>query len=705
MHEQRFWKRYSLKRWSHKGRQYMRISEITLTNFRCFGPTATTVQLSDLSAFVGTNACGKTAILHALQRLFGMTGADRELRPDDFHVPRSAEPPDPTPVTERTLSIEVKLDFPELEDPEADEDAVAECFRHMVVTEAGGTPYCRVRLEGEWSDSGLPEGEVEQHTYWITPAADAGGEETKQDMRATDRSRVHLHYIPAARDPVKQVRQVSGSIMARLFKAVNWSDAVKENVATASNDIQTAFGGEAGVDSIQKALSNNWQTLHDAAAYSGVKIRPISKRFEDILRQVEAVFSPSPRGEEDPLDRLSDGQRSLFYLAMVGAAFDIEEQALAADVGDETFDLDRLDPPSLTIFAVEEPENHISPHFLGRIMDVLRKLAKSPRAQVLLTSHSPSIMHRVEPTEVRHLRLDPDSRTTRVNTIKLPPDDDKAHKFVREAVRAFPELYFARLVVLGEGDSEEIVLPRVAEADSLLIDQSFVSIVPLGGRHVNHFWRLLSGLDIPYVTLLDLDRERDGGGWGRIKYALEQLIAVGVPKTELLKVEDGKGGERVLSDTELAEMHKWDHKLTEHMSGWCSDLESHGVFFSQPLDLDFLMLINLPDAYRVVEEGDRGPTIPEEEDKAYDAKRAAVIQAVLKDAGGDGSTYTPEELTEFFWYRYLFLGRGKPTTHLKALSNVEAEELKEKCPEVLQRLVARMNKVLKPSPGADPDAD
>ena len=42
---------------------------------------------------------------------------------------------------------------------------------------------------------------------------------------------------------------------------------------------------------------------------------------------------------------------------------------------------------------------------------------------------------------------------------------------------------------------------------------------PISGRHVNHFWRLLNDLEIPFITLLDLDRERDGGGWGRIKYA------------------------------------------------------------------------------------------------------------------------------------------------------------------------------------------
>ncbi|WP_312841738.1 ATP-dependent endonuclease [Sinorhizobium psoraleae] len=68
---------------------------------------------------------------------------------------------------------------------------------------------------------------------------------------------------------------------------------------------------------------------------------------------------------------------------------------------------------------------------------------------------------------------------------------------MREAVRTYPELYFARFVVLGEGASEEVVLPRLAEAMGLDIDRSFVAVVPLGGRHVNHLWRLLTDLDIP----------------------------------------------------------------------------------------------------------------------------------------------------------------------------------------------------------------
>jgi putative ATP-dependent endonuclease of the OLD family len=154
----------------------------------------------------------------------------------------------------------------------------------------------------------------------------------------------------------------------------------------------------------------------------------------------------------------------------------------------------------------------------------------------LVTSHSPAVLSRVEPEEVRYCRSDSKMRETTVRSIKLPEDDEEASKFVREAVLAFPELYFARFVLLVEGDSEQIVMPKLAAAKDILIDQSFVAIAPLGGRHVQHFWRLLGHLGIPYATLLDLDLGRTGGAWGRVKTTIEQLIANGAPKEKVLAI-------------------------------------------------------------------------------------------------------------------------------------------------------------------------
>src|SRR5476651_386890 len=145
----------------------------------------------------------------------------------------------------------------------------------------------------------------------------------------------------------------------------------------------------------------------------------------------------------------------------------------------------------------------------------------------------------------------------------------------------------------GRVISEEIVLPRLLAARGTLADDASISFAPLGGRHVNHFWRLLHGLGIPHVTLLDLDLARYQGGWGRIKYAANQLLKYADVSDNDLTQEDVDG------------IPKWNDEygiLLDDL-GWIERLENFGVFFSAPLDLDFLMMRGYPDAY-IIEAGD-----------------------------------------------------------------------------------------------------
>lgn len=452
-----------------------------------------------------------------------MSPGDRGIRKSDFHVPEGTAPEE---IDELDLWIEARIEFPELadEDEEAG-SAVPDCFQQMVVDAPKETPYCRVRLEASWTRSSLPEGDVEENLYWVSTAEEEVVEEgSRSRMNASDRSRIHVLYVPAARDPVRQLRQASGTLLHRLLGAIRWSDSIRKDVENASRESNKAFREEPGVTSIETTINKNWTSLHDFTSLRNVHLRPLNPEFEDVLRQVEMVFSPGEGDAEQPAERLSDGLRSLFYLTLIASVFDAEDQAVReADDPDSPLRGEELEAPNLTLLAIEEPENHLAPHYLGRILKLLLTIAGSPRAQVVLTSHSPAILQRIDPLAVRHLRLDLKSHRTVVRRITLPEEVDEAHKYVREAVKAYPELYFARMVILCEGDSEEIVLPRLCELAKVSVDPSFVSIVPLGGRHVNHFWRLLTDLSIPYVTLLDLDRERETGGWARVKYVLDQL--------------------------------------------------------------------------------------------------------------------------------------------------------------------------------------
>ena len=289
---------------------------------------------------------------------------------------------------------------------------------------------------------------------------------------------------------------------------------------------------------------------------------------------------------------------------------------------------------------------------------------------------SPSVLGRIEPSEVRYCRCNPDTGASTIRSIELPPDATEAAKFIRGALLAFPELYFARFVVLVEGDSERIVIPRLAQAEGLMLDPSFVAIVPIGGRHVNYFWKLLDNLSIPYATLVDLDLGRKGGGYGRLVTAFGELITNGIDKATLLQIEGGVA--------DLDGMKDWDASNWATLKTWVAVAENQGaVFYSAPLDLDMEMLAAYPDAYKAIIPKGGGPALTPDE----------AVDVVLGKGGKGIANYKAADFAGYKdrmpAYRYHFLTRSKPATHLQALAHLDDDALKKSMPEVFRRLISK----------------
>lgn len=651
----------------------MHVESVTLTNFRCFGGAPTKVALdAELTTIVGPNGAGKTALLQALMRLFGVTRAQRTIVLADFHVPppggaKGTEAPGDT----RTLSLDVVIRLPELADGSATAATVAPVFRRIHISAPGAVPACRLRLEARWDDDGTAEGTVTQELFWVNSLEDDFEGSQKSGVAAAERGLIQLYYTPANRDAQSQIKATTGALAARLLKAIEWSQDTEDAVDTASKTLTDAFGGEDAIKAIGKALNKRWSYLHDGDIDTQPGLSLMSRRFEEVVARIGVVFKQGPAGEDRGLEALSDGQQSLFYFALAAAVFDLERDVIAGDV--EGFRDDALSIPALTLFAIEEPENHLSPYYLARIIQQISSMVKGGAGQALISSHSPSVLSRVPPERVRYCHRDADSATSSVLAIPMPKDGTEAVKFVRSAMLAYPELYFARFVLLVEGDSERIVLPKLAEAQGLLLDPSFVAIAPLGGRHVQHFWRLLTGLGIPFATLLDLDLGREGGGYGRVKTSIQQLLANGANKRPLLELKDG-----LLSDKSLEGMHDWETKIPA-LRLWLDDLEKYNVFFSWPLDLDLAMLQAFPDAYKATIEG-FGPRMKNED--------AAVV---VLGAGGKGIEVYTDDAEPFAKhmaaYRYHFLTHSKPATHLRALTHVAPATLKKEMPECLRKVL------------------
>jgi len=476
----------------------MYISKITIKGFRAFDIDGVSISLKNkLNAFIGLNSTGKTAALEALTKVFGITKAERDILQQDFHVSHDEEI---DLIEEKSLSIEVKMNF-----NDSEKDSIPHFFTHMLVDDEGAEPYIRIRLESTWYKSDYSdEGEVETSILFITvPEGETEDDDTKRIFPKHLKGLIQVLYIPAIRKPSDQIRYVSGSILYRVLRLLNFDDKFKGDFNEKVEEINDLFKGLDEFNEIQSSLTSFWTKFHKDDRYQQSNLGFGHSDLDSILKKLEVSFSPTETKRAFQINDLGEGYRSLFYLTLVCALLEVEEKT--------TTEEEEKVKPLLTILAIEEPENHIAPQLLGRVISILTSISKQDKTQVFLSSHTPAIIKRIDPESIFHFRIDKKYKSE-VNAILLPDKADEAYKFVKEAIRNYPEIYFAKLAVIGEGDSEEVLFNRLMETNKVDFDDNIITFVPLGHRFVNHIWKLLNILNIPYVTLLDLDVERNGGG-------------------------------------------------------------------------------------------------------------------------------------------------------------------------------------------------
>lgn len=624
----------------------MRIQKIELLNFQCFGEEPTSIEMEeDITCLIGNNGSGKSAVIKAIQRMFGNVAEDRTIVKSDFHIcPHETD----TDIRGKQLYIDIVFEFKDGEETEK------LAFFSPVIYQNRENKFCsRMRLEATWSDEEY-EDEVSSTLFWVLTEDDVDfGDESPLKIKVEnhERRQISLIYIPATRDTKSILRNDMRRIIKKIERYADVSDANRTEIEADSKSLGEKVSNLQAIQSVQSVINTVWQKAHDNTLqhYKDIKLEVVASKFEDLIKSLLLKLCPAETADAKDITELSDGQVSLLYFALSMALYDLE--TMHAKHGLDGIKEQDYEAPIFTILALEEPENHLSPFYLSRIMSLLEEKSKSGSIVNIITSHSPNVVRRMKRVEqVRFLRQEfaEDERKSIVSKILLPANkEDEDYKYINQAILTHPELYFSKLVVLGEGDSEEIVLPAISQKSGYDFDSSFVSFVQLAGRHVNHMWRLLKDLNIPYITLLDYDCGRHGGGNGRLTNASSKLE---LPATTTKK-----------------------------------QLEEYSVYFSYPLDLDMVMITAFPDYYP-----DNGNTDTHED----------LVRAVLGKKG-DESAYTVPN--SFFSdemlkkYRYLFKTRSKVASHYlacEAIKNMDDMSFFKKRPEVLGKIIEKIRETL-----------
>ena len=406
----------------------MKLTRLRLSNFQSFGPGPTVIVLDAMCFLLGPNGTGKTAVLQALARLFGFDPSLRRVRRTDFHI--MAEDLAKSDIGPLTLWIEAQFEFPELKRVKRKYATIPGHFAHMQLESADGIPRVRFRLTATVDE----DGDIEETMYYIVQTDEHDEPVKTVPVTKHDRNAIQVHYLPARRDPTDHISYAANSLLGRALRAADWQ-AEREEIAGLTQYISKALAGNAAVESIGEQLTDHWAALHKGIYYASPSVSFERNEIENLLRHLTVGFTPSPGEQIVDFSRLSDGQQSLLYVSLVLSIQAIGRKVLANKL--DAFDVSKLRPAVFTLVAMEEPENSLSPHYLGRVIKSLTTFSRHHDAQAIIATHAPPLLKRVAPEHIRYLRLNKD-RETVVTSIVMPAATDEAYRSCAKRSRRFP---------------------------------------------------------------------------------------------------------------------------------------------------------------------------------------------------------------------------------------------------------------------------
>jgi putative ATP-dependent endonuclease of the OLD family len=155
------------------------------------------------------------------------------------------------------------------------------------------------------------------------------------------------------------------------------------------------------------------------------------------------------------------------------------------------------------IILIEEPEMFLHPQMQRSLYTTLQRLGKTN--QIIYTTHSPHFVSIPDYRNVLLVRRSRDVGTTLTRS-NLPDAEWRREKLRQALDSERSELFFARRILVVEGDTERLSLPEFAKKLDLDIDGAAATVVEVGGkRNLIDFAELAISFGIPTGILYDRD--------------------------------------------------------------------------------------------------------------------------------------------------------------------------------------------------------
>ena len=127
----------------------------------------------------------------------------------------------------------------------------------MRLDELDGIPRVRFRLS---ATIGL-DGDIEESFVYVLDLDNDGSPLNTAQVPRSERNYIHVHYLPARRDPADHIAYSSNALLGRLLRAVNWDDE-RDDIKTLTDQISERLIDNPSVNTLSASLEAAWSSLH-----------------------------------------------------------------------------------------------------------------------------------------------------------------------------------------------------------------------------------------------------------------------------------------------------------------------------------------------------------------------------------------------------------------------------------------------------------
>lgn len=292
---------------------------------------------------------------------------------------------------------------------------------------------------------------------------------------------IPFFYLEANRDILEDIKSKS-SYLGRILSSLEFSLENKQKIEALILELNSTTIGSSDILSELETTLKELDTAMDNTNNT-VQLTPFTKKVRDLNKGIRINYS------EFSMDYHGMGTRSWSSLLVLKSFLNLNHR-IYEDNG----------KPYYPILAIEEPESHLHPNAQKKLYSQINEIV----GQKIISTHSNYIAANANLSEIRSL-IKKGSNITIGKLLTDTLDNEDNRKIRRQVINTRGELFFSKVVILCEGETEEQSLPLLIEKQ-LNLDMVSIGINIIGingGGNYFPFIYFCESLGIKWFILSD----------------------------------------------------------------------------------------------------------------------------------------------------------------------------------------------------------